>query len=677
MLSLRGGSRVNRPAAERTDGRITCESLEPRALMSGSGAVFSPDIELLSDATGGSTVAGYTPAEIRKAYGFDQVRFGDGSVAADGAGQTIAIIDAYNHPNIAADLNVFSTQFGLPDAHLTVVNQAGGTRLPATDAGWAGEIALDVEWAHAIAPAANILLVEANSAQDSDLMAAVDYARKAPGVSVISMSWGGSEYFSFRGDESATQLALDATFTTPAGHGGVTFVASAGDGGFNNGVQWPASSPNVVAVGGTSLQTSDASGTYLGEGPWRGFRNGTSGGFSQVEVEPEYQQVAQQSGARSSPDVGYNGDPNTGFAVYDSLPFNGSSGWDVVGGTSAGAPQWAALIAIANQGRALAGQPSLDGRADTLPDLYSLYSPPGTTGYSTTYADSFNDIGNDGYGYTTGLGSPKAAAVVSRLVGSTSTGDGDGSGTDPTTPAQLPASPLTMEFLTPPASGIGGETTTVRLRLTNSTPIRFSGPVTVTLYASSDATVSADDAAVTTLTLPKLNLRGLASRMLRLKVTLPDDVADGAYEFIASADATSTGTAPALATTNDPVTIESAKVDLATTFADAGPIAITSGRPATALVTIENSGNVPATGTLGLTLYGSADETLDATDAILTSLPARRIHIRPGRSVTIRVRIPTADAGLNGANFIVASTTPTTTTPDADAADDVAAVPIA
>jgi hypothetical protein len=661
-----------RSRSGRVPSRVVVEGLEARSLLS---ATFHPDIEFLNDATGGTTVSGYTPAQIRKAYGFDQIQFGDGTTAADGAGQTIAIIDAFNHPNIAADLDVFSTQFGLPDAHLTVVNQTGGSRLPAADAGWAGEISLDVEWAHAIAPAANILLVEANSAQDSDLMAAVDYARKAPGVSVISMSWGGSEYFSFRGDESATQLALDTAFTTPSGHDGVTFVASAGDSGFNNGVQWPASSPNVVAVGGTSLQTSDATGTYLGEGPWRGFRNGTSGGFSQVEVEPAYQQVAQQSGARSSPDVGYNGDPNTGFAVYDSLPFNGSSGWDVVGGTSAGAPQWAALIAIANQGRALSGQPSLDGRTDTLPDLYSLYSPPGTTGYSTTYTAAFNDIGNDGYGYTTGLGSPKAAAVVSRLVGSTSTGDGDG--TDPTTPAQLPASPLTMEFLTPPASGIGGETTTARLRLTNSTPIRFSGPVTVTLYASSDATVSADDAVVTTLTLPKLNLRGLASRVLRLKVTLPDNVADGAYEFIASADATGTNTAPALATTNDPVTIESAKVDLATTFADVGPVTITPGRPATALVTIENSGNVPASGTLGLTLYGSADETLDATDAIVTSLPARRIHIRPGKSISIRVRIPTADAGLNGANFIVASTTPSTTTPDADATDDVAAVPIA
>src|SRR4051812_24621937 len=112
-----------------------------------------------------STVDGLSPAQVRKAYAFDQIVLGDGSIAADGRGQTIAIIDAYHDPNIAADLAVFDAQFGLPSANLKVVNQTGGSRLPATNAGWASEIALDVEWAHAIAPAASILLVEANSPQ--------------------------------------------------------------------------------------------------------------------------------------------------------------------------------------------------------------------------------------------------------------------------------------------------------------------------------------------------------------------------------------------------------------------------------------------------------------------------------------------------------------------------------
>src|SRR5580765_6139495 len=192
MFRSRSSRARHRAAGRLLDGAVM-EGLEGRALF--SGATFHPDYELLSQATGGTTVEGFSPAEIRKAYGFDQI-------GLDGAGQTIAIIDAFNDPNIASDLNVFSSQFGLPAASLKVVNQTGGSRLPNTDAGWAGEIALDVAWAHAIAPAADILLVEANSAQDGDLMAAVDYARRAAGVSAVSMSWGGSEYFSFRGDES-------------------------------------------------------------------------------------------------------------------------------------------------------------------------------------------------------------------------------------------------------------------------------------------------------------------------------------------------------------------------------------------------------------------------------------------------------------------------------------------
>src|SRR3954471_13547775 len=103
-----------------------------------------------------TSISGYTPAQIRHAYGFDQISFGAGAPAADGTGQTIAIVDAFDDPNIAGDLATFSTQFGLPAAELTVVNQTGGHVLPSTDSGWAGEIALDVEWAHAIAPGADI-----------------------------------------------------------------------------------------------------------------------------------------------------------------------------------------------------------------------------------------------------------------------------------------------------------------------------------------------------------------------------------------------------------------------------------------------------------------------------------------------------------------------------------------
>ena len=154
---------------------------------------------------------GYTPAQVRQAYGINQITFNNGTVAGDGSGTTIAIVDAYDDPKIANDLHQFDLQFGLPDPVLTKVNQNGGsTALPAANAGWATEIALDVEWAHAIAPKANILLVEANSSSFSDLLTAVDYARHATGVVAVSMSWGGSE---FSGETRTTAISRPPAVT--------------------------------------------------------------------------------------------------------------------------------------------------------------------------------------------------------------------------------------------------------------------------------------------------------------------------------------------------------------------------------------------------------------------------------------------------------------------------------
>jgi hypothetical protein len=214
------------------------EELESRLLLSSAHNVMKPDfiVERTSNSValhGGaiqaaaiSAPSGLTPAQIRQAYGFNQVTFG--SVAGNGAGQTIALVDAYNDPNISSDLHAFDTAFGLADPTLTVINENGGTSLPRTDpAGpgdsWALEISLDVEWAHAVAPGAKILLVEASSDSNSDLMAAVNTARNYAGVSVVSMSWGG--------DESSSDPSSNKDFTTPAGHIGVTFLAASGDNG--------------------------------------------------------------------------------------------------------------------------------------------------------------------------------------------------------------------------------------------------------------------------------------------------------------------------------------------------------------------------------------------------------------------------------------------------------------
>jgi len=385
------------------------ESLESRQLLSASAdTVIKPLLDIKPLATG-STVSGYSPQQIRSAYGFDQVSIN--GVTGDGSGQTIAIIAAYDDPNIASDLHTFDAKFGLTDPAFQKVSQTGGsTSGLRTDAGWSAEISLDVEWAHAMAPKAKILLVEANSDSLGNLMSAVDYARHVPDVSVVSMSWGGSEFWG--------ETSYDNIFTTPAGHQGVTFVAASGDDGSWWGPSWPASSPNVLAVGGTRLNTS-STGAYAGETGWRG----SGGGISQLEPTPLYQVGVQNTGGRTTPDVSYNADPNTGFAVYDSVSYYGSSGWSVFGGTSAGAPQWAALVAVANQARVANHLGTLDGSTGTLPMLYSIYHDP------TAYAADFNDItmgssgwlrSHGGYDGVTGVGTPKVSALIKSLAGTPS-----------------------------------------------------------------------------------------------------------------------------------------------------------------------------------------------------------------------------------------------------------------
>jgi len=380
-------------------------------------------------ATTGPT--GYSPSQISQAYGFASVSFG--GTAANGSGTTIAIVDAFDDPNIANDLKQFDAAFGLPDPVFTKVNQTGGATMPKADAGWASEIALDVEWAHAIAPGASILLVEANSNSLADLMAAVNYARNQPGVVAVSMSWGGGEF--------SGETAYDSSFTTPAGHAGVTFFASSGDTGAPT--SYPSASPNVVSVGGTSLFLSGS--TYSSESGW----SGSGGGISAYESQPSYQAgvVTQTTTRRANPDIAYDSDPNTGFPVYDSFNNTGAAKWSQFGGTSAAAPQWAALAAIADQGRALAGLGSLDGRTEFLPAIYKLaavdfhdVATGGSTGLPKYSATA-------GYDLVTGRGTPVANLVIADLVVWTA-------GTTP--PASAPPAPTNF-------SGVAASSTQVNL----------------------------------------------------------------------------------------------------------------------------------------------------------------------------------------------------------------------
>jgi hypothetical protein len=336
--------------------------------------------------------SGLTPAQLTHAYGLDAITFRSPSGAAvkgDGTGQAIALIEAFHDPTLANDLHAFDQTYNLPDPPLDVVNLGGSRSNPA----WSLEESLDVEWAHAIAPGATIVVVEASSQSLRDLQAAVNIARNIPQVSVVSMSLGFPES-TYHGS-----LAL----TTPPGHQGITFVGASGDSGLGGGSDWPAVSPNVLAVGGTSLYVG-GSGQYLSEVAW----SGSGGGQSRFVAEPGYQRSVSASGKRLTPDVAFEGDPSTGVEVYQTSPYTGLGSWQVVGGTSLGTPAWAAIIAIADQGRALQGKGSLDGPTQTLPTLYAL-SP----------ADFHAVAPNRPVGAgPMGLGSPNGPLLIADLVNS-------------------------------------------------------------------------------------------------------------------------------------------------------------------------------------------------------------------------------------------------------------------
>lgn len=710
MVLKRRGVRSDRQSSRQRICRAWMESLESRQLLSASNPLMHSDAIRLSAAASATTttpVDGYSPAQIRHAYGFDTVGFSNG-VAADGSGQTIAIVDAYNDPKIASDLSTFDQQFGLgAPPSLKVVNQTGGSTLPTTDAGWSGEIALDVEWAHAVAPGANILLVEANSATLTDLMTAVDYARKAAGVSAVSMSWGGSEFFSWDGSEFTGQTQYDSYFTTPSGHQGVTFVAAAGDSGAISGVQWPASSPNVLSVGGTSLYVADQNGTYYTESSW----DGTSGGYSQVENEPSYQSNVQSTGVRTTPDVAYDADPNTGFAVYDSVPYQGSSGWQVVGGTSAGAPQWAALVAIADQGRTLAGKGTLDGTSQTLPALYGLYVSYSSGSASRTYAQytaDFNDVidsgggrggwhwrwggfgfsnpATAGYDLSTGLGTPEAANIIQALSGTSITstnGTPGGNNTPPANgaqPQQLPASQLDIQFATDPvATVIGGKRGVLRFRITNNGSSRFTGPVSIDLYAgtssATDSTSIGNDTHVSQSIFSNVDLGVGRSKVVTVKYNYPTSLASGAYFLVASLQEMGLNVAPAATSSPATVQVSAAEVDLAASFAASQPLVVKTGRMTSAVVIIQNLGNVTAVGTLGVNLYESRDGTLNtATDALMTGIAGRSIHIAPGHSIRVRVAFVAPANPAPGTYSLIAAISSSTQVADANAANDTAVI---
>lgn len=248
-----------------------------------------------------------------------------------GGGGAIAIVDAFDNPNAASDLAIFCEIFGLSAPKFTVV-YANGTQPPLDPTGgWELEESLDVQWAHAMAPNAQIFLVEAASNFDSDLFPAVQLASQlvaAAGGGEVSMSWGEGEF--------TQETQYDALFTTP----GVVYLASAGDG---PGPIWPSTSPNVVSAGGTSISRSTTNGQFILESTWQD----AGGGASAVEPRPHFQdRIAFLVGpSRGTPDLAFDANPTTGVWVVDTNLYEGQpGGLFIVGGTSVSAPSLSGIV---------------------------------------------------------------------------------------------------------------------------------------------------------------------------------------------------------------------------------------------------------------------------------------------------------------------------------------------
>lgn len=389
----------------------------------------------------------YQPAQIQNAYGYSGLL----ASGVNGSGRTIVIVDAFSNPYVANDLAIQDSTFGLAKANFTTVAPQG---IPAFDPnngdmdGWAEEITLDVLWAHAMAPGAKIILDEAKSDQDADILAALKSAVDGNWGNVISQSFGEAE--TCVGLPGPSLNAQYHAVYEEAAAKGITVFASSGDSGaaqFNCSdtaailsASSPASDPLVTGVGGTTLNAEGTTGSYIGETAWTEQLFGcnppatgeldincSGGGFSTLYPRPAFQALANPNPGRGVPDVSYDAGVNGGVLTHcgicnllNGLEPGNPNVFFIFGGTSAGSPQWSALTADAMQ---MAGHPL----SSINPLLYQLAQSP------ATYAADFHDIttGNNvvqeiGTGYTaghgwdpvTGLGTPNAANLLPALGGS-------------------------------------------------------------------------------------------------------------------------------------------------------------------------------------------------------------------------------------------------------------------
>ena len=424
---------VEAGVADIDTARLSREALARRISDSSRARIASASGSSTAPLTTAVVGAVHTPAQIRAAYGLAPLPAVGSAIspavaATLGAGQTIYLIDAYHDATALADLNAFSTRFGLPtctnvaiattatvplapppstctfSAVYSTTAYAMTSTVPAYNATWAPESKLDVQWAHAIAPLARIVLIEMPNSLSTSILGANLLAGRL-GQGVVSMSFGSAE--------AGWAPSVDAYFS----HAGMTYVAAAGDSGSQ--VLWPAVSPNVLAVGGTSLNWSGTGTRY--EAAW----DKTGGGMSAHEALPAWQSGLTPAGGgalvrRAVPDVAFNANPMTGEYVALTLP-GAATVWSAYGGTSIAAPQWAGVVAVANAIRATQGKAAL-GDIHSL--LYkSIAAVPGV------YASAMGDVvdgtngtcatcrAGAGFDQATGWGTPSASGLLAALTG--------------------------------------------------------------------------------------------------------------------------------------------------------------------------------------------------------------------------------------------------------------------
>lgn len=488
-----GGSALNEVVPE-----TVTSSLDLPSTPDLSGLVVTPmhaqvfPLGVNPQAQGGALV--YGPAQIRQAYQLPDLPNSWSGLSADqraiyGAGQTVYVIGAYHNPNAWAELEAFRQQFNLPGCKVVslaptqslpllsastngcefsvVYASASGMtdKQPDYNSGWAQEMALDVQWVHAMAPLARIVLIEAANASTPRILDAINLAN-AMGSGVVSMSFGA--------DEGAYVSALDSAFSAA----NMTYLAATGDSGAGK-AQWPSVSKNVLAVGGTSLASFTSSGTRT-ETVWQpspASGGSTGGGISQYVSEPDYQSgvmVVQEANASSKKrkvaDVAFNADPKTGQYVAIMAQGANSASWYSMGGTSLSTPQWAGIVAVANAMRA--------NQQGPLGLVQNLIYPSSKT--AATYASVFNDISvgrsggfsaATGYDIPTGLGSPNVTAFLNLATGQSvgGGGNGNGSGTPPPSPG---GTPPTVSDLT--VKGVAGAPLSFSLSYTAPNAVTWS-----------------------------------------------------------------------------------------------------------------------------------------------------------------------------------------------------------